>query len=340
MATRSSQRRHANAFRARTRYQAGDKPILTCNVSKRETDTLNRLFANAVTGPDPVPEPSTRHPHHAYFSANSVMSDDGVAQEYRHLRMGKDALVWLAACAKEIGRLAQGSSEVREGTNTMHFIHPRDKPAGRHATYLRIVATLRPQKDDPHRIRFTVCGNRLDYAGPVSTETAEIHTANCLINSVISTKGARFLCLDIKDFYLNTPMNRYEYMWIQMADIPEEVQEQYKLKEKAVNGKVLVEIRKGMYGLKQAGRIASDRLKEHLAKDGYVPCALTPGLFTHVSRKIKFALCVDDFGVKYERKADALHLIACLNKLYTVSEDWTGGLYLGMTLEWNYDAPR
>ena len=45
-------------------------------------------------------------------------------------------------------------------------------------------------------------------------------------------------------------MNWYEYMWIKMADIPQDIIDQYRLIAKAVNGKVLVEIRKGMYGLK------------------------------------------------------------------------------------------
>ena len=51
-------------------------------------------------------------------------------------------------------------------------------------------------------------------------------------------------------------MNRYEYMWIKMADIPQDIIDKYGLTAKAVNGKVLVEIRKVMYGLKQAGCIA------------------------------------------------------------------------------------
>ena len=37
-------------------------------------------------------------------------------------------------------------------------------------------------------------------------------TVKILLNSVISTKGARFMTIDIKDFYLNTPMARFEYM--------------------------------------------------------------------------------------------------------------------------------
>ena len=93
------------------------------------------------------------------------------------------------------------------------------------------------------------------------------------------------MCIDLKDLYLGTPMNWYEYMWIKMSDIPQYIIDQYGLTAKAVNVKVLVEIRKGMYGLKQSGRIANDRLKQHLKASGYVPCRYTPGLFTHISQK-------------------------------------------------------
>jgi hypothetical protein len=131
-------------------------------------------------------------------------------------------------------------------------------------------------------------------------------------------------------------MNRFEYMWIPIKDIPAEIMQQYKLDALAVNGKVMVEIRKGMYGLVQAGKIANVRLQEHLAKHQYFPCTTTPGLYRHSTRPIAFALVVDDFGVKYERKADALHLQQCLKALYEVTTDWTGELYLGITLAWDY----
>ena len=94
-----------------------------------------------------------------------------------------------------------------------------------------------------------------------------------------------------------------------------------------------------MYGLKQAGRIANDRLKQHLKTYGYVPCRYTSGLFTHTSRKISFALCGDDFCVKYTHKANAQHILICLEKLYKCTTDWEGKLYLGMTLNWNYTKP-
>ena len=117
----------------------------------------------------------------------------------------------------------------------MHLIHARDKPQVRKTTYLNIVANVRPQKEYPYCIRFTVGGDSLDYPGPTATETSEIQTANLLFNISISTKGGRFMCIDLKDFYLGTPMNWYEYMWIKMTDIPQDIINQYVLTTKAVN---------------------------------------------------------------------------------------------------------
>ena len=45
---------------------------------------------------------------------------------------------------------------------------------------------------------------------------------------------------------------------------------------------------------------------------------------------------VDDFGVKYTGQYNAQHLINTIKKFYTLSEDWTGGLYCGITLKWEY----
>ena len=100
-----------------------------------------------------------------------------------------------------------------------------------------------------------------------------------LLNSVISTKGARCVMLDVKDFYLNTPMKRYEYMRIKIADIPEEIIEHYKLHEIVTDdGYIYCKIQKGMCGLPQAGIIAQELLKEQLTKVGYHQSKIIPGL--------------------------------------------------------------
>ena len=140
------------------------------------------------------------------------------------------------------------------------------------------------------------------------------------------------MTIDIKDYYLGTPMNRYEYMLIPVKHIPEDIMLQYNLAPLVVNNNVLVEIRKGIYGLPQAGLIAQQRLNTHLSKHGYTPAASTPGLYIHHTRKTTFTLIVDDFGVKYHNKTDALHIINYLKEQYTITTDWTGKLYIGITL--------
>jgi hypothetical protein len=45
---------------------------------------------------------------------------------------------------------------------------------------------------------------------------------------------------------------------------------------------------------------------------------------------------VDDFGVQYIGQEHAQHLIDALETDYTVSKYWTGVLYCGITLKWDY----
>jgi hypothetical protein len=69
------------------------------------------------------------------------------------------------------------------------------------------------------------------------------------------------MTLDIKDFYLNTEMERYEYMGLPIDIIPQEIIDQYQLLPLVHNGYVYIEIRTGMYGLPQAGIIANNKLR-------------------------------------------------------------------------------
>jgi hypothetical protein len=91
-----------------------------------------------------------------------------------------------------------------------------------------------------------------------------------------------------------------------------------------------------MYGLPHASILVFNQLKTHLTTHGYAPCTHTPGLWTHSTRPIAFTLVVEDFGIKYTNRDDAIHLISALEELYTVTTDWTGSLYLAMTLTWDY----
>jgi hypothetical protein len=212
-------------------------------------------------------------------------------------------------------------------------------PKGRTATYFRIVCANRPEKNNPKRVRHTIGGDRINYPGNTSTKTADMTTVKTLANSVISTPNARFMTGDLKDFYLGTPLDRYEYIRIPIKIIPQRIRELYNLDVLAVNGFVFAEVRRGMYGLPQAGILVNQVLLHKLGAHGYRPVPITPGLWKHDTRDIHFALVVDDFGVKYTNRADAEHLMHTLQHVgYKVSEDWEGARYCGLTLTWNYDA--
>ena len=99
----------------------------------------------------------------------------------------------------------------------------------------------------------------------------EIVLAKTHLNSTISTHNARHATLKIVNYYYGAPMTveEYEYVRMSLNVISKEIVTQYELQKIAVNDWVYIEIRKGMPGLKQAGKIAHNRLKTHLEKYGY-----------------------------------------------------------------------
>ena len=74
-------------------------------------------------------------------------------------------------------------------------------------------------------------GDRVHYPGDAGTPTANLLTIKLLHNSIISTPNAKFMTMDIKDFYLNTPMARFEYMRLRLSDMPKNVIAHCKLNE-------------------------------------------------------------------------------------------------------------
>ena len=267
-------------------------------------------------------------------------SATGELLEYRHLLKNPAYReIWGGAFGKEVGRLAQGLDGVVEGTDTIDFIDKSEIPPDRwkDVTYARIVCNYRPEKADPNRVRITVGGDRINCPDDCGTPTADLLTVKLLLNSVISTPGAKFMTMDISDFYLMTPLKRKEYLRMKLADMPDNIQEQYKLKGLATeDGHIYVAVKRGMYGLPSAGILAQELLEKRLNAHGYEQSKFTPGLWTHKWRPICFSLVVDDFGVKYVGREHAEHLKSVIEEHYKVTTDWEGKRYLGLTLDWDY----
>ncbi len=127
-------------------------------------------------------------------------------------------------------------------------------------------------------------------------------------NGIISTPDVRFARANIKNMYLKTPLDWYEYTRMPLDLFPDDIVNHYDLTRKAKNGFVYMEIQKGIQRLPQAGILANKLLKKWLTLHGYFEQPHTPGLWKHVSSPVWFNLCVDDFGIKYIGIENLQHL--------------------------------
>ena len=69
----------------------------------------------------------------------------------------------------------------------------------------------------------------MDFCGDASSVAASLATVKLLLNSVVSTKGAKFTKADIKYFLYASFLPDPEYMKMKLKIIPQEIIDQYQL---------------------------------------------------------------------------------------------------------------
>jgi hypothetical protein len=159
--------------------------------------------------------------------------------EYCHLmKHPKYKDVWTKSFGTEIRRLATTTETI--------FFDKKDKiPDARkgNETYARIICVYCYGKKDKYRTRITMGGNLVNYPRDCGTPTANLLTVKLLLNSIISTPNAKFMTLDLKDFYLMTPMKRYDYFCMKLDLFPQDIIDEYNLSSKVDhNGNVHCEV--------------------------------------------------------------------------------------------------
>jgi hypothetical protein len=105
------------------------------------------------------------------------------------MRSTKYQDAWSLSLANKFGRLANRVGGcIQNPTNTIQFIHQHEVPKDRmkDIMYGQFVCTVRHEKAEPNRTRFTVGGDRINYQRKVETPTAEMLVTKMLFNSVIS----------------------------------------------------------------------------------------------------------------------------------------------------------
>jgi hypothetical protein len=312
----------------------------------RNTRKFNKRHKKASESAAAMVESSSRINQHdsvysqavqsEYYAATAVDIDEtGKKLTYRNAMNGHDREEWRAANAREIRKLAIE-------TKTIRFIARSEVPKDRKVVYYNPqIKTKTVDGVLTYRVRGTIGGDQVDYNGQKASNAAEMTTIKILYNSVVSEMKAKFMKIDIKDFYLGTTLPRLEYMRISEHQLDDELANELGILHLKYNGYYYCEVSKGIYGLPHAGKLANEKLVKVLATAGYREAKNTPCLFTHDTNDVVFTLVVDDFGVKYTNRADVEEFIAVLEQTYELHIDWEGRSYVGTTLEWNYTAnPR
>ena len=132
---------------------------------------------------------------------------------------------WTRAISNEYGRLAQGNHHGVEFQDAMEFIKKEEVPPGRDVTYASFRFDYIPLKTEKYRARMVVGGDRLTYNDDPDSPAASLIETKLLLNSVIldADKGARFMSVDLKDFFLCSYMKTPEYMRITLKNIPPDI---------------------------------------------------------------------------------------------------------------------
>jgi hypothetical protein len=99
-----------------------------------------------------------------------------------------------------------------KGTNTIFFIRKGQIPVERRkdTIYGSYNCDDKPNKEEKWRNRLTAGGDRMNYPDDCGTPTAEKLLFKILLKSIVLAKGAKCFMINIKDFYLNTPMKQYK----------------------------------------------------------------------------------------------------------------------------------
>ena len=250
----------------------------------------------------------------------------GKPLSYRTAMSGPNKDKWKIALSEELHRL--------EGTGTIKWNGYDTISKGQIPTYCSIQVREKIGEDGEvkYRVRITVGGDKVDYTGDRSSTTASLETLKMLQNVRVSRKS-KWATADIKDFYLNSEMDEVFYMYINERDVPDDIKLRHNIEFR--NGRALVSIHKGMYGLPHAGKLAQDGLIAHLSANGYHQCPRTDCLFRHTVDDIAFMVVVDDFGILHGNDEARDKLYETLRLKYVITTDPTGAKYLGIDINLN-----
>ena len=102
--------------------------------------------------------------------------------------------------------MAQGDETTKtQGTDSIFIMEPdevKNIPADQTITYVRLIVDYQPQKKDSNRVQLTADRDLITYPGELTPCTDNTTTSKILWNSVLITENAKYMCVDVENFYL------------------------------------------------------------------------------------------------------------------------------------------
>ena len=313
---------------------------------EQEYQPLSEILYKPRTSKQYILRPPTKTQHYRFINSifHSRIGDPllnvnpaGGKLTFKAAITGPDSAQWLQASDLEIRRLIT--------SKTIRPIHRRDQPLDRRAdtTYFspQVKEKLDDNGDKTRRVRGTLGGDRINYTGDTLSEVADPVTVNLHQQSVLADLktglSARYVTIDLKDYYLGCSLHRPEYLLIPIKHMTATTIADFSLHPYVSENKILFEVNGSMYGHPAAGRIAQTEFKALVKAHDYYEHPDVPCLFLHRTRPTSFTLIVDDLGIKIFSENDLQHLIDTIKTKWDVKVDRTGAKYNGIRLLWDYD---
>jgi hypothetical protein len=97
-----------------------------------------------------------------------------------------------------------------KGTNIIKFIKTKNTLNNqmKDVIYDQFMCMVHPKKAAQNGTWFTVGGDKINHPREVATTTAEMLVTKLLFNSIALTPGAKFILIDISNFYSMTLLKR------------------------------------------------------------------------------------------------------------------------------------
>ena len=205
---------------------------------------------------------------------NHIYDENGKKETIDSLLTGKNSVIWARSLSNEWGRLASDNDASTKGANTITFIPQSQVPSDKKVTYATMACDYRSLKDEKRRVRIAIGGDKLPYHDDAGSPAVELVETKILLNSATSDakRGARFMCLDMKDHFLSAPMQHPEFMRVKLEYAPPLIRNKYNIDEIATNKEwAYAKIQQGVPRLRQAAMLAHKHLKNSLEPCGYAP---------------------------------------------------------------------